>query len=100
LIVYDRFQRLKEKEFGEELAPIIEECRKAGIAKVYLIDSKERQHLQQIVKNLRNGQAEEDLPIEEGEKRRKSFEVYYKGRGFPEAFELERAKQLSISKQI
>jgi hypothetical protein len=54
VIIYDKFKRLHEKEFGEELKPIIDECREAGLKTVYLIDSKESQHLQQIVRLLKN----------------------------------------------
>jgi hypothetical protein len=92
VIIYDRFKRLQEKEFGEELAPIVKECRRAGVAKVYLIDSKENQHLQQIVSLLKNTPVDAPSEDAEEEKKKKPFEVYFKGRNYSEAFELEQAK--------
>ena len=54
VIIYDRFKKLDENEFAKSLEPIIKACRKVKIERIYLIDSREREHLEKIVKILKN----------------------------------------------
>lgn len=55
VVIYDKFKKTNNsKKFAEELKVIVEECKKAKIHTIYTMNSKDADHLRDIVRRLRN----------------------------------------------
>lgn len=80
LLIYDKYLRDKE-DFDKELQRLSDICQQLSIAKIYIVTSKDVQHLQHIATLL-----QKDRSPSESEKEKKSFRYFYNSTSFDEQF--------------